>query len=265
MEVCLQDLQSGKTIVYLGAQTLQNSSIPWEKESLILALNGGRAMVPKLMKEVAKAAMAIEQRRGRGHLEGMCAKIFGLDNEPNDFQKRLVKLKPLVVVDTNYDASLPLLYQKMPHFLLKGFARVAAKPSRFEGYIYKDGKYERSDFWDGTIPLLYKPLGAILPEPNFVISDADFVDWLTEAMGGFAFPKWFKEFRKGKNTIFLGTSFSLDTSRMVAREILQNTTGGIIAKKDLPTKGEERFFKQQKISYIKMDYLEFIQKLESEK
>lgn len=263
MENWLKELQNGEAIVYLGPKTLEESTIPWDVESLILALNGGRAMMPKLMAEVAKAAMAIEGRRGRGHLEGMCANIFGTQNPPTQFQKRLVALCPKVVVDTNYDAGLPILYQQMPHFLLKGFARIAAGPSRFEGFIYEDGAYTPSLHWDGKMPLLYKPLGCVLPQPNFVISDADFVDWLTEAMGGFAFPAWFKEFRKGKKALILGTSFSLDTSRMVAREILQENGGGIVLTTAEPTKSEVRFFSQQGFTCKDMDYLEFITKLEN--
>lgn len=265
MENWLQSIQSGETIVYLGSKTLEGGAIPWGIEELILALNGGRAMMPKLMSEVAKAAMAIEGRRGRGHLEGMCANIFGTQNPPTQFQKRLVALRPKVVVDTNYDAGLPMLYQQMPHFLLKGFARIAAGPSRFEGFIYKDGAYAPSLHWDGKMPLLYKPLGCVLPQPSFVISDADFVDWLTEAMGGFAFPAWFKEFRKGKKTIFLGASFSLDTYRMVAREILQESAGGVVLKTEQPTKSEVRFFDQQNLTCKDMEYLEFISKLEDER
>jgi hypothetical protein len=265
MENWLQSIQDGEVIVYLGAKTLEGSMIPWGVEPLILALNGGRAMMPKLMGEVAKAAMAIEGRRGRGHLEGMCAKIFSLENPPTEFQKRLVALKPRVVIDTNYDSGLPLLYQQTPHFLLKGFARIAAGPSRFEGFVYRDGKYLPSLDWDGQMPLLYKPLGCILPNPNFVISDADFVDWLTEAMGGFAFPIWFKEFRKNKKALFLGTSFSLDTTRMVAREILQEGAGGVVVKDEPLTKSEVRFFEQQSLTCKDANHLDFITQLEGEK
>ena len=70
-------------------------------------------------------------------------------------------------------------------------------------------------------------MGSTKPDMNFIISDADFVDWLTEAMGGYAIPPILKEYRKGKEYLFLGMDFSKDTFRMVANEITIGLKGGI--------------------------------------
>lgn len=69
-------------------------------------------------------------------------------------------------------------------------------------------------------------MGTPLPEPSFVISDADYVDWLTEAMGGFAVPSVLKTYRKTKKYLFLGTAFDRDTDRMVANELTHDLEGG---------------------------------------
>lgn len=44
------------------------------------------------------------------------------------------------------------------------------------------------------------------------------MDWLTEAMGGYALPP-FEDHKNDKSYLFLGIDFDRDTYRMVANEI----------------------------------------------
>jgi hypothetical protein len=94
---------------------------------------------------------------------------------------------------------------------------------------------------------------------NFIISDADFVDWLTEAMGGYAMPNLLKEYKKDKEYLFLGVDFSRDTFRMVANELTIDLKGGITLfnKKEL-TKKEDKFIKTHNLNNLDMSIDEFI-------
>ena len=104
--------------------------------------------------------------------------------------------------------------------------------------------YERieKELLNSMLPILFKPLGCTVPEKNFIISDADFVDWLTEAMGGYAIPPFLKTYRHGKAYLFVGVDFDRDTFRMVANEVTIGLSGGyVVNDKEEMTKKEEKF------------------------
>jgi hypothetical protein len=110
---------------------------------------------------------------------------------------------------------------------------------------------------DEAKKILFKPMGSPLPEPNFIISDADYVDWLTEAMGGFAVPGVLKSYRKTKKYLFMGTSFDRDTDRMVANELTLDLEGGyVISDKEL-TKKEKKFMEKHNLELLEMSLQDF--------
>lgn len=244
-EAIIQALQEGNMMAYLGPDIFKGSLMPSSTEETILALNGGRAMTPKLMQEVSKAAMSIEQRRGRGHIEGMCIDVFGREKNLQPAHALLLGLGVKVIIDTNRDSLLLDALSSCKHFLLKGIARISASPKRYVLYVWEAGAYVEAQTWDEQAPLIIKPMGCALPTPSFVICDADYVDWLTEAMGGFAYPEWFKAYRKGKTILYLGESFAKDTQRMVARESTLGCAGGVLVHEEPLGKAELRFVEGQ--------------------
>ncbi len=244
-ETIIQALQEGSMIAYLGPDIFKGSLMPSSTEETILALNGGRAMTPKLMQEVSKAAMSIEQRRGRGHIEGMCIDVFGREKNLQPAHALLLGLGVKVIIDTNRDSLLLDALSSCKHFLLKGIARISASPKRYVLYVWEAGAYVEAQTWDEQAPLIIKPMGCALPTPSFVICDADYVDWLTEAMGGFAYPEWFKAYRKDKTILYLGESFAKDTQRMVARETTLGCAGGVLVHEEPLGKAELRFVEGQ--------------------
>ena len=71
----LSSLADGTVVPYLGAAALagvidpaSGKAIPADSDSLILAMNDGRPMAPKLMYEFPRAAMNVELKRGRSAL-----------------------------------------------------------------------------------------------------------------------------------------------------------------------------------------------------
>lgn len=132
---------------------------------------------------------------------------------------------------------------------------------RYELYEYdvESQKYFQveEEALDDAKKILFKPMGSTLPEPTFVISDADYVDWLTEAMGGFAMPPVIKSYRKAKKYLFLGTSFDRDTDRMVANELTMHLEGGyVITDKELGKK-EKKFVEKHNLEVLEMSLDEF--------
>jgi len=73
---------------------------------------------------------------------------------------------------------------------------------------------------DATRPILFKPMGSPRPDATYIASDADYVDYLTELMGGFAIPSFLKDYRKGRQYLLLGLRLTRDTEPMVLSDII---------------------------------------------
>lgn len=270
MENIVEKLKNGSLVPFLGMGVFEGtiakdgSTLPYDSDSMILALNNGRAMSPRLMYEYSRAAMSLEQRKGRDFIVQMTNHIFSSKEYdiPNAY-KWLSQIKPKYVIDTNMDDSLQKVYSDIPHFLITGISRITADYDRFVIYKFdlEKKEYKKIEKSELTIdlPILFKPMGSTKPEMNFIISDADFVDWLTEAMGGYALPPQLKEFRSNKEYLFMGVDFSRDTFRMVANEITIGLKGGItLLNKEKLTKKEDKFIKTHNLENVKLSVDEFI-------
>ena len=254
--------------VFKGTKTEDGFQIPFDSNSMILALNSGRAMSPRLMYEYSRAAMSLEQRKGRAYIEGMTNHIFTA--KPYAMPEVYVWLKTLMpryVVDLNLDDSLLKLYDATEHFLITGVSRIMAGYDRFIVYRYDVATqtYTRVDkeALHVQIPIVFKPLGCTVPEKNFIISDADFVDWLTEAMGGYALPPLLKTYKNDKSYLFLGVDFDRDTFRMVANEITLGLKGGYtINDQETMRKKEEKFLKAHRVEKLPVSLETFLKSAE---
>jgi len=270
MDDILQKLKDGTMIPFLGMGIFENTTatdgtkLPFDSDSMILALNNGRAMSPRLMYEYSRAAMSLEQRKGREFIIQMTNHIYSSkEYELPETYKWLKTFMPKYVVDTTMDDSLQKVYEDVDHFLITGISRITADYDRFIIYKYSASskEYMKVDAsqLNTECAILFKPMGSTKPEMNFIVSDADFVDWLTEAMGGYAVPPALKEYRKDKEYLFLGVDFSRDTFRMVANEITIGLKGGytLIDKEEL-TKKEDKFIKTHNLENVNMSIDEFI-------
>ena len=270
MENIVENLKNGALVPFLGMGIFKDtvakdgSTLPFDSDSMILALNNGRAMSPRLMYEYSRAAMSLEQRKGRDFIVQMTNHIYSSkDYEIPNTYKWLSKIKPKYIIDTNLDDSLQKIYSDCEHFLITGVSRITADYDRFVIYKFSpsNAEYIKIEKDDLTLdlPILFKPMGSTIPEMNFIISDADFVDWLTEAMGGFALPPILKTFREDKEYLFMGVDFSKDTFRMVANEITVGLKGGItLFDKEELTKKEDKFIKTHNLENINISINQFI-------
>ena len=269
MDDIKQKIKTGQLIPFLGMGVFENtktkdgSTLPYDSDSMILALNNGRAMSDRLMYEYSRAAMSLEQRKGREFIIQMTNHIYSSkEYEIPDIYKWLKELKPKYIIDTNMDDSLQKIYNDVEHFLITGVSRITADWDRYLIYLFdvKEQKYTRieKENLNLDLPILFKPMGSTKPEMNFIISDADFVDWLTEAMGGYAMPPILKEHRKNKEYLFLGVDFSKDTFRMVANEITVDLKGGTTVLNCELTKKEDKFIKTHNLTNLNMSIDEFI-------
>jgi hypothetical protein len=275
VEINLQTLkagiESGEIVPYLGAGALNGSlhtetgePIPADSDSLILAMNNGKPMAPRLMYEFARAAMDVELKRGRSAVNRFLDATYG--DQPwsqSPLHTWLQQIKPHYVIDINRDTQLQQSYSDTPHTLIRGISRIAGTDYRFRIHHYDGDKYSETeidqDSVDPSLPILFKPMGSPLPDATYIASDADYVDYITELMGGFAIPQFLKEYRKGRHYLFLGLRMNRDTERMVLSDIIYSAgdpSGWALIPE--PNDKERRFCKKMNIEIIEADINEFI-------
>lgn len=267
IETIKKELRNQTTVPYFGlgifedTKTKEGEQMPFDSDSMILTLNNGRPMSQRLMFEYSRAAMHLEERRGVEYLTQLVNHVYTKDYAPTALHKAIMNMMPRYIIDTNRDPKLQEILAFEPHCLILGKARITMEKDRFELYEYdvESKKYFQveEEALDDAKKILFKPMGSTLPEPTFVISDADYVDWLTEAMGGFAMPPVIKSYRKAKKYLFLGTSFDRDTDRMVANELTMYLEGGyVITDKEL-SKKEKKFIEKHNLEVLDMSLEEF--------
>lgn len=260
----LSGLYDNKVVPYLGPGALFDATnkqtgapMPADSNSLILAMNNGVPMAPKLMYEFPRAAMNQELKRGRNFLGQFLTKLYGeTEYTRAAVHDWLAEWRPFYVVDINRDTQLQDSYADEEHTLVVGVARITASQFRFKIYHY-DG----SDYFEipqeeihPCFPILFKPLGTPKPEANYIASDADYVDYITELMGGFAIPNFLKEYRKDKQYLFIGMPLNRDSERMVMSDIIYGAAekkGWVLNKN--PTNKEIRFCKKIGLEILDAD------------
>lgn len=262
-------LGDGSIVPYLGSGALNGSTsladgspIPADSDSLIYALNNGSAMAPKLMYEFPRAAMNLELKKGRSYVTRMLGKIYGETKWSRaPLHDWLAGIKPRYVVDINRDTQLLQSYGDTPHTLIMGIARLGGTDYRFKLFHYDGQNYTpvEQEAVDGSLPILFKPMGAPSPEANYIASDADYVDYITELMGGFAIPSFLKGHRIGKRYLFMGLRMTRDTERMVLSDIIYaaGKPAGWALIPD-PNDKERRFCDKMGIEIIEADIPELI-------
>lgn len=255
-------LTDGSIVPYLGPgvladvkSKLDGRPIPATGEQLILAMNNGQPMAPKLMYEFPRAAMNIELKRGRSAVTRFLDATYGTAKWTRAaLHDRLAEIAPPYVIDINRDTQLQDSYAHMPHLLILGCARIGGTDYRFKLFAHDGDSYAEIDpsRADASLPVLFKPMGAPLPMSSYIASDADYVDYITELMGGFAVPAFVKARRKGKRYLLLGMRLDRDSERMVFSDLIYDAAKdpagwALIAA---PTDKERRFCARQGIGIV---------------
>jgi hypothetical protein len=264
-------LADGSLVPYLGPGALADvtaktdgRAMPATSDQLILAMNNGQPMAPKLMYEFPRAAMNIELKRGRSAVTRFLDTTYGTTKWTRAaLHDWLAEIFPPYVIDINRDTQLQDSYAHMPHLLILGCARMGGSDYRFKLFSHDGDSYVAIDpaQADPNLPILFKPMGAPLPKSSYIASDADYVDYITELMGGFAVPAFVKAARRGKRYLLLGMKLNRDSERMVFSDLIYDAAKApagwaLIAE---PTDKERRFCKRQGIEIVEATIADLLQ------
>ena len=265
----LAGLKDGSVVPYLGPGVLADvisttgaEPMPATSEQLIIAMNGGKPMAAKLMYEFPRAAMNIELKRGRGAVTRFLDTTYGATQwSRSALHDWLRAISPPYVIDINRDTQLLDSYASRPHLLILGCARIVANGFRFKLYASDGGEYTEinPEQANTDLPTLFKPMGAPRPKSSYIASDADYVDYITELMGGFAVPSFLKARRRDKRYLLLGMRLNRDTERMVLSDLIYSaaTPAGWALIED-PTDKERRTLDRLGIEWVGVGYRELL-------
>jgi len=260
-ESLISGMKAGKIVPYLGPGVLAGVThgetgepMPADSDSLILAMNGGKPMAPRLMYEFPRAAMDMELKKGRTFVNKFLDATYSdAQWSRAQFHDWLATIKPHYVIDVNRDTQLQDSYADTPHILIRGIARIGGTDYRFKLHQYNGESYKEVSIEeaDTSLPMLFKPMGSPIPDATYIASDADYVDYITELMGGFGLPIFLKEYRKNKQYLFIGLPMNRDTERMVLSDIMyaaDEPAGWALIPE--PNDKERRFCKKMHIEII---------------
>ncbi len=266
-----EGLEAGEIIPYLGPGVLDlvpSCPVPGSPEALAELLTGKVSVPHKIRKNLTAAAQFIENFKHRKTLTGILSEAFRPNVQPTPLHRYLADLpkEPVLIVDVWYDNAMQWALESKTDW---GQVQGVSQSEHFGTWVhyYRPEGPQADDFeaetW-GTV--LYKPLGSISPEQNFLVSDTDFVEVLTEIDIQTPIPEVVKQLRAGRSFLFLGCRFRNQLERTFARQIMKRSSSRHWAV--LPgelTRNEEKFLREQNIERLDIPFAEFVDGLVCEK
>lgn len=277
----------GLVIPYLGPGVLAlagpDCPLPAAPGQLVGRLTAKATVPHKIRGNLTAAAQFIENFKHRKTVVAAMNEAFHAALEPTELHCRLAAFP-----------SLPLLvhawYDDLPQKALArrsnwGIVQGVSQSEHFGDWVH----YFRGDGvpvqgipvdghdGEGPVPkrppeeagdwatLLYQPLGSVRPAGNYLVSDSDYVEVLTEIDIQTPIPEVVRNLRAGRNFLFLGCRFNTQLERIFARQIIKRSSDRHWAV--LPgelSRNERRFFEDYHIERIDMPLPDFVAALRRE-
>ena len=250
-------LEAGTLVPYLGAGMLSlcaPGAPPADPVALAGVLTAKVSVPGKIKNRLTAAAQFIENFKHRKTLVKAMDEAFTAQAVPSALHHWIAHLRAPLVVDTWYDdtmrGALVAARQRVDWAEVQGLSQ-SEHFGTWTGWYDADGASQPDPIPAPT--LLYKPWGAHAPAGNYLISDSDFVEVLTEIDIQTPIPRDVQLRRAKLGFVFLGCRFNDQLPRAFARQIMKRSQGPHYAVlPDEPTRMEARFLAEQGITRIAM-------------
>lgn len=266
LDEVIAGLTTGTLLPYLGAEVAvldaANAGLPVSADALV-ARFGKKVPIPgRLRKNVTAAAQYIETFRHRKVLRTLMCEAFAQAALPTVLHSWLVSLQPALIVDLGYEAASAsaLALADRAGFSwgqVQGISRAESRAGQGQDWVA--AYTSTGDACDESAAadwqtLLYKPLGSVSPAGNFLVSDADFVEVLTEIDLQTPIPAEVQARRASRGFVFLGCRFDNQLARTYARQIIKRSAGphyALIDAGEAPlTRNEQNFIDEYGITVL---------------
>ncbi|MGP9813532.1 SIR2 family protein [Rhodopseudomonas sp. NSM] len=271
----------GKAIPYLGCGALalgaEASPIPATPLELVARLTAKTTVPHKVRTNLTGAAQYIENFKHRKTLSSLMTEAFRASAAPNQLHRMLAAIPdlPLLVHAWYDDVPQKALAGRADWGMAQGVSQTEHH-GRWVNYYRPDGSEVTGpdpNVVEGEMPLfaptpdeaqawgtlLYQPLGSVAPATNYLVSDSDFVEVLTEIDIQTPIPFAVQELRRGRHFLFMGCRFDNQLDRLFARQIMKRSSARHWAVlPDTLTRNEERFLEEQNIERIDWPLAKFV-------
>ncbi len=247
-----EGLLSGALAPYLGPFMLDlcaDSPVPTNPLALATFLNAKTSVPGKIRNKLTAVAQFIENFKHRKTLVTAMSEAFTATPKASELHQWLATLPAPLIVDTWYDDTMrAALAARSDWAEVQGLSQ----SEHFGSWVgwYTAAGAANPDPVEATT-VLYKPWGGHAPAGNYLVSDTDFVEVLTEIDIQTPIPALVQERRAKLGFVFLGCRFNDQLPRAFARQIMKRSQGPHYAvMPDEPTRMEARFLEEQGITRI---------------
>jgi hypothetical protein len=248
-------LRACKIIPYLGPGlgSPAEPAAPMTPEALA-AFFGTKVALPRRAKGNAwAAAQHIESTKHRSTVSALMADAFSAPMAPTQLHHYLASLPLPMIIDSWYDGRMRLALEGRSDWgEIQGITRAAIGEDRWHRFYDASGAEADCQAAETWTTIVYKPHGSITPARNFLISDADYVEVLTEIDIQTPLPDAVKSRRTGRGFLFIGCRFHDQLLRTYARQITKRAGPPhyAVVEPEVLTKNECRFFVTEGITPV---------------
>ena len=247
-------LRAGRVVPYLGPGMLSlvpQYAVPGTPEALVALLTAKVSVPHKIRGRLTQAAQFIENFKHRKTVVDLMNNAFAAAPSASPLHAWLASLNLPLIVDTWYDEAMSTALHEAG--VKWGEVQGLSQSEHFgnwTGWYDRDGNPlpDRAPDW---ATLLYKPIGSTSPAGNYLVSDSDYVEVLTEIDIQTPIPQEVQALRSGRSFLFLGCRFNDQLTRSFARQIMKRSSDRHWALlPDEPTRMEAKFLAEQNITRI---------------
>ena len=228
-----KSLRERRLAPYLGPGLLTHSpdiGVPTTYEGLAEFFAKKVALPKRARGNPWASAQYVESRQHRATVMKLMAAAFAPSVTPLPFHRHLATLELPLIVDTWYDGALRAAFMGRSGWLeIQGMDRAKIGEERWYRAYDPAGAVAALEAANAVRTLLYKPHGSATPVGNFLVSDADYVEVLTEIDIQTPIPEAVRERRSELGFLFLGCRFHDQLLRTYARQIVKRSRGPLYA------------------------------------
>ncbi len=245
-------LERGTLAPYLGPGMLSlcRGAVPPADPLALAAQLTAKVSVPgKIKNRLTAAAQFIENFKHRQTLVKAMNEAYGVLAQPSPLHRWIATLPAPLIVDAWYDDTLRrALAGRSDWAEVQGLSQ-SEHFGTWTGWYDAQGTALADPAIAPTV--LYKPWGGHAPASNYLVSDSDFVEVLTEIDIQTPIPALVQQRRASLGFVFLGCRFDDQMTRAFARQVMKRSAGPHVAVlPDEPTRMEARFLAEQGITRI---------------
>jgi hypothetical protein len=254
----IEGLSIGTLAPYLGPDLLslcEGVTPPANPLALAAVLTAKVSVPGKIKNRLTAAAQFIENFKHRKTLVKGMVEAYEVQARPSALHRWLAALPAPLIVDCWYDDTLRnALTLRSDWAEVQGLSQ-SEHFGTWVGWYDATGAMAPDPIAAATV--LYKPWGGHEPAANFLVSDTDYVEVLTEIDIQTPIPELVQQRRAELGFVFLGCRFNDQLPRAFARQIMKRSKGPHFAvMPDEPTRMEARFLDEQGITRIAMPLAE---------